>query len=190
MNRPNINSRKPCRSGSGYGYGDGYGSGSGYGSGDGVESFNGEPVFDIDGVQTILRSIRRNYAYGAILNTDLTLTPCYVARIGDHFAHGATLREAVADATAKDMHGRPVETRIADFIRAFPDCEKPVKGTDLYKWHNILTGSCKAGRDAWCRDMGLNPEKEKMSPRRFCELTRDSYGGEIIKKLMDAYNKK
>lgn len=65
-----------------YGSGDGYGSGygSGYGYGDGIKRFNGETVYRIDGVNTLIRSVRGNTAHGAILNDDLTLTSCYIAK--------------------------------------------------------------------------------------------------------------
>lgn len=53
-----------ARSGSGYGYGSGYGSGSGSGygdgddSGDGIKKYGGEDVHMIDGVQTIITSVK------------------------------------------------------------------------------------------------------------------------------------
>lgn len=33
----------------------------GYGSGDGIKSFNGEPVYRIDGVNTLIRSMARQH---------------------------------------------------------------------------------------------------------------------------------
>lgn len=68
--------------GSGYGYGGGYGYGSGDGSGDGsgIKSFNGEQIYRIEGVNTLIHSVRGNIAHGAILNGDLTLTPCYIVK--------------------------------------------------------------------------------------------------------------
>jgi hypothetical protein len=55
--------------------GDGYGSGSGYGygSGDGIKAFCGENVYQIDGIQTIIRKLKGNIAKGVILNSDLTI---------------------------------------------------------------------------------------------------------------------
>ena len=65
-------------SGSGSGYGSGSGSGSGDGSGSGIAEYNGVAVYRIDGVPTLIASVRGNIARGQILNSDLTTTPCYV----------------------------------------------------------------------------------------------------------------
>ena len=87
--------------GYGYGYGDGYGSGhgdgygSGHGDGYGIKNINGESVYRIDGVNTLVRSVRGNTAHGAIVNSDLTLTPCYIVKQDNVFAHGETLRKAM-----------------------------------------------------------------------------------------------
>jgi len=88
-------------SGVGSGYGSGYGSGDGSGNGSGVMSFNDEKVFYVDGVATVFDNIRKNVAKGFILNKVLTLTPCYIAKSGNYFAHGETLRKAVSDAERK-----------------------------------------------------------------------------------------
>ena len=186
--------------GYGYGYGSGYGSGYGYGSGDGygygsgygygVKTIDGQKVWNVDEVQTIFNSVRGNVAKGYILNRDLTRTPCFVVRVGNSFAHGATLHEAVRDATAKDMERSPVSERIKAFVKAHPHKDVVISGRELYDWHHVLTGSCKAGRDAWCRDMGLDPDKDNMTVARFIELTKDSYGGEIIRRLAEIYKAK
>ena len=98
-------------SGSGYGDGSGYGSGYGDGSGYGIKSFNGEPVHRIDGVNTLIRSVRGNTAHGAIVNKDLTLTPCYIVKQDGVFAHGETLREAMEDLRDKLFEDMPEDDR-------------------------------------------------------------------------------
>ena len=127
------------------------------------------------------------YAKGRILNKDLTTTPVFIARVGNSFAHGATLREAQRDAQGKDMENRPVEQRLEAFVKAHPCMDVCYDGKDLYDWHHVLTGSCKAGRDSWCANHGLNPSKDKLTVKRFIELTKDSYGGDIIRELAKAY---
>ena len=95
--------------GSGYGSGDGsgsgggygYGSGYGYGEGSGIKSFNGEFVYLIDGIQTIISNIKGNLARGFILNSDLTLSPCYIYKDNGRFVYGETLRE-VKDALQRE----------------------------------------------------------------------------------------
>ena len=88
------------RSGSGSGYGSrsgtGYGDGDRSGYGDGVSFFDGKPVYQVDGIQTLIYSIVAGFAKGAILNNDLTLTPCFIAKGGNCFAHGETIKKAVA----------------------------------------------------------------------------------------------
>ena len=85
--------------GSGLGSGDGSGYGSGLGSGDGsgyddVKQLNGYEVYVIDDIQTIITSVRSDIAEGFILNADLTLSPCFICKGENLFAHGKTLHEA------------------------------------------------------------------------------------------------
>ena len=180
-------------SGYGYGYGDGYGSCYGYGDGYGIEAIriNGAKkarrVYMIDGVQTIILRIRAGvFAHAAILNADLTITPCYVYRKGDCFAHGATLHDAVRDAEAKWMESRPLDERIAEFVANHPDPDTPYD--DLFEWHHILTGSCEAGRKAWCKDHGYEPT-DSITVKEFIKNTAGDYGGDIIKQLSKHYGK-
>lgn len=181
-----------CGSGDGFGcgcgYGDGYGDDSGYGHGYGydIQAFNGETVYLIDGAQTVIRQVRDNIAKGAILNSDLTLVPCYIVKEGNTFAHGETLHkamEALRDKLFKDM---PEEERIAAFIKEHKAGVKyPV--ADLYDWHHRLTGSCEMGRKAFAKDHNIDIEHDKMTVEEFIKLTENAYGGETIKKLREAY---
>ena len=178
--------------GNGYGVGSssggGYGSSSyGYGSGDGIWEYCGVPVRMVDGVTTLIYSVHRNYAKGAILGTDLMLEPCYIARVGNCFAHGDTIREARCDAVEKDLKKLPVKERIASFVAAHPDPDAECSGRDLYDWHHILTGSCRMGRDEWCREHGLSPARARMTVWEFCRLTADAYGGATIRAVAALY---
>ena len=177
--------------GSGYGYGDGdgYGSGdgSGYGYGINIKSFNGKQVHIIDNVQTIIESVHSSYARGYVLNSDLTLTSCFIAKVSDYFAHGATLKQAVQDAAAKYEKNKPITERIADFKRQYPTLDSIAKGADLYQWHNTLTGSCRLGREQFCRDHNIDPDKVTITVRKFLVLTENAYGKDIIKQVKEAY---
>ena len=175
-------------SGSGYGYGSGDGSGSGSGYGDVITSFCGEQVYSIDGVPTLLRSIHGNVAGGAILSVDLTLTKCYVVKGGGYFAHGDTLQAAQAALEAKILDDMPTEERIAEFIARFRPGEK-YPARLYYDWHHILTGSCKMGREAFARDHGYDLDKDELTPEEFMELTKDAYGGSVIRELIAAWPK-
>ena len=177
-------------SGSGSGYGSGYGSGdgSGYGSGsgDGIKSINGSFVYQIDGVETILDRVHTNVAKGRILKRDLTCEPCYIVKQGSVFAHGSTLRKAMADLAEKLMEGMSEEERIDAFVEAHPELDKPYPNEDLFSWHHRLTGSCEMGRKAFVEERGLTLDGES-TVRGFIELTEDAYGGSVIRALKERY---
>ena len=173
-------------SGTGYGTGDdsgdGYGSGDGSGSGYGIKKYDGEDVHMIDGVQTIITSVHGDIAKGFILQGDLTLTPCFIAKVDGCFAHGETVRQAVTDARDKAFERLAQEERITAFLDAIkPNTEYPVM--TLYDWHHRLTGSCEAGRKAFAKDHGIDLST-CMTREAFFELTKDAYGGSVIREAM------
>lgn len=187
--------------GSGYGcYGDGYGCGAGacdgYGSGDGagigcgvgkgVKELNGDNVYLIDGIQTIIKSVRGNIAQGFILNRDLTLQPCYIVKENNKFAHGYTLHDAFMALQEKLYDESTEEERIEAFVKKFPDYDTPYSNRDLFAYHHVLTGSCRMGRESFCKDKGINIDGST-TVRDFVSLTKDSYGSETIRKLPQAY---
>ena len=171
---------------SGDGSGDGSGSGSGYGSGRGygIQAVSKCPVYQIDGVPTILNHIHGNIAEGFILQSDLTLTSCYVVKENGVFAHGATMREAFDALQEKLYDDCTKEERLTAFKEHFPDFGKKYPAKELFAWHHVLTGSCKAGRMAFCLDRGIDLEKDTYSVVEFIRLTKDAYGGEMIRKLV------
>ena len=177
--------------GSGYGNddssGDGYGDGYGFGSGD-IKALNGNIVDYVDSLPTIIIQVRDNFAKGYTVKNDLTLSPCYVAKVGNSFAHGSTLKEAVADAEAKEMEKMTVEELIAKFVETFGSLDSEHTGQEFYDWHHILTGSCRMGRDEFCKahDVDL---KKKYTIKYFLDLTKESYGGDIIKLIGKEYEK-
>ena len=175
-------------SGYGYGSGDGSGYGSGYGDGSGIEIFNGHKVYCIDNTPTLIYSVRGTIARGAILHDDLTLNDCYIAKVGNSFAHGGTAHDAMRDATAKDVEARPLEERIEEFKKQYPELITKATGKELYDWHHILTGSCTMGRDEFCR--AKNIEMDKLyTIEYFLSLTANSYGSNVIKQVMDSYKR-
>ena len=151
-----------------------------------MDEIDGNKVYLIDGVQTVLQHIHGNVAKGAVLQNDLTLKPCYIAKGGGHFAHGETLRDAMTALTDKLFDDMSEEDRIAAFVEAHPDYCKPYPNRDLYDWHHRLTGSCEMGRTAFVEDKGLSLDEE-MTVEQFVELTRNAYGSSTIRKLPAAY---
>ena len=187
--------------GFGYGNGSGYGDGlcCGYGSEDGsgeggdvsvmnIKTFNGHIIDYIDGVPTIITHIHNDVASGFIIGFDMTLIPCYVAKAGNYFAHGKTLKDALKDAEAKEMGEMPIEERIEKFIEVFGSLDSEHTGKEFYDWHHILTGSCRMGRDEFCEENGINLTK-KYSVRYFLNITKNSYGGDIIKQIINELTK-
>ena len=175
-------------SGDGYGYGDGYGDGygSGSGSGDGIKVFNGDKVYLVDDIQTIFISIRGNVAKGYILQSDLQLKPCFIVKENNKFAHGDTLRDAFNSLQEKLYDDSTEEERIEAFKKKFPEYDVKYDNGDLFTYHHVLTGSCRMGRESFVSDRGLSLDG-KTSIREFVELTKNAYGGDIIKKLPSAY---
>jgi hypothetical protein len=141
----------------------------------------------VDGVQTAFDNIKGNIAKCRILQADMTFKPCYVVRIGNSFAHGETIHEAQRDAMQKHMSDAPEDERLKMFTDKFPTLDTVVTAKELFDWHNVLTGSCMMGRQQWCRDHGVNVETDTFTVKEFIQLTKDSYGGATIKKLIELY---
>ncbi|MGN1218656.1 MAG: hypothetical protein ACI4TD_11910 [Phocaeicola sp.] len=173
--------------GSGYGSGYGYGSGSGYGSGYGygIKSYNEDKIYSIDNIPTIITSVRNNVAKGYIVQSDLTLTPCFAVKENNMFAHGKTLREAFQSLQEKLYDNSTEEERLAKFRENFKEFSAKYPARELFVWHHILTGSCKAGREAFCRDRQIDLDNDMFTVFEFVEMTKDSYNGNIILKLIE-----
>ena len=164
-----------------------YGYGFGADSGD-IKNIYGAQVHIIDGMLTIIRSIHGNVAAGGVLSEDLNLRRCYVVKGVGFFAHGETLREAQKALELKILNNMPTAERIAEFISRFKPGKKYAARL-YYDWHHILTGSCKMGREAFARDHGYDLDKDELTPEEFMELTKDAYGGSVIRELIAAWTK-
>ena len=174
--------------GYGYGYGYGYGDGDGSGDGSGIPEFNGQKVYQVDNVATLIDSVHRNYAKGRILNSDFTTTDCYIAKVGNYFAHGDTLEQAVKDARSKYEENLSTEDRISLFLHQYPNPDMKIPAKELYEWHHKLTGSCTAGRNHFAQEHGINIEKDQFTVREFIALTENSYGSDVTKQLKAKLN--
>ena len=170
----------------GHGAGGCYGDGYGCGVGKGVKELNGDNVYLVDGLQTIIKSVHGNIAQGFILNSDLTLQPCYIVKENNKFAHGDTLHDAFTSLQEKLYDDSTEEERIEAFIKKFPNYDTPYPNCDLFAYHHVLTGSCRMGRESFCKDKGINLDGST-TVREFVSLTKDSYGSEIIRRLPQAY---
>ena len=176
--------------GSGSGYGDGSGDGDGYGYGpdSGIKSINGRDVYFVDNVRTVIEHVHGNYAVGYVLENNVNLVPCYIAKGEGCFAHGETLRKAYNALKAKIEGNKPVDERIADFIAEFPDVDAKVDAARLYNWHHALTGSCEMGRRVFCEEHGVDYQHGTYSVREFIGICKDAYGSDTIRKLSEKLN--
>ena len=172
--------------GYGYGYGDGDGDGYGYGAGYGVKEVSGSVVYIVDNTPTIITSVRANVAQGFILQSDLQTTPCYIVKENNKFAHGDTLRDAFMSLYEKLYDDSTEEERIEAFVKKFPSYDTKYDNKDLFAYHHVLTGSCRMGRESFVNSKGLSLDG-KTSVREFVELTKNAYGGDVIRKLPKAY---
>lgn len=171
--------------GSGSGSGSGYGDGYGYGYGYGLKSLCGEPVYMIDGVPTIITGLRGSVAMGFILLIDLSKRKTFVVKGGGKFAHGEDLHAAQAALEEKLFDDMPIEEKLEAFREKFTPGEAYTVA-DFYDWHHRLTGSCSQGRDAFAQGHELSMN-DAMTPEEFIDLTKDAFGGRIIRQLAEHY---
>ncbi len=80
--------------GDGCGHGDNFGDGYDSGSGDVKSIFVGTPSTGLTEFPQSFAKVSHGVAKGFILHKDFTLTPCFVVKDGNLFAHGKTLHEA------------------------------------------------------------------------------------------------
>lgn len=170
--------------GSGGGYGDG--SGDGYGYGDGWKSINGNKIYRIDNVLTIITHLNKNVAKGKILNRDLTTEDCYVVKGHNEFSHGKTIKEAMQSLEEKIFDNMDTEETIEEFRKKFKD-DRKYKGTTFFKWHHNLTGSCLMGRESFVKNNEIDLNK-MYSVQEFIKLTENDFGGSVIRELKQYYN--
>lgn len=152
----------------------------------GVKVINGYEVHRIDDMPTIITSVRGNVAQGFIVQSDLQLKPCYIVKENNKFAHGETLHDAFNSLQEKLFDDSSEEERLDAFRKEFPEYDVKYDNRDLFKYHHILTGSCRMGRELFVSSKGLSLDG-KTSVREFVKLTKNAYGGDIIKKLPDIY---
>ncbi|MEG2823050.1 MAG: hypothetical protein RR869_10530, partial [Lachnospiraceae bacterium] len=162
------------------GAGDGYG--NGFGNGTGIKQIGKNSIHVIDEIETIIYSVRNNIAKGAILNQDLTLTTCFIVKNEQLYAHGTTLKKAMAAMEEKLFFNMDVDERISSFLKEF-ELNKKYPAKLFFEWHFKLTRSCELGRNSFVKNHGINLKTDQFTVGEFINLTKDEYGGEIIKKL-------
>ena len=168
----------------GNGYGNGYGNGNSYGNG--IKKINGMDVVKIDDIPTAIKRIKGNIAFGYVLEK-MQLKPCYVVKQDNMFAHGKTVKEAFSALQEKLFGNMTADERIDAFLQEIKsNTEYPAK--IFYDWHHRLTGSCEFGRNQFIKNHNIKLD-QLMTVAEFIELTKNDYGGKIIKELEKRLNK-
>ena len=57
---------------------------------------------------------------------------------------------------------------------------------EFFVWHNRLTGSCEMGRKAFAAEHGIDMSATS-TVEAFIELTKNAYGGSVIRQLAERY---
>ena len=172
--------------GDGNGDGDGDGDGDGNGDGDGIilHSFRNKNVYYIDKIPCTFDSIKGNAALVSVINVaDFSDSKMYVAKRGNLFAHGNTLKEAHESVELKYYSTIGRDKAIAEFKNQFK-AGIEYSNNLFYKWHTILTGSCESGKNHWLKENGININGS-MTVAQFIEKTKNAYGSDIIRSLIN-----
>ena len=93
---------------------------------------------------------------------------------------------ALQDKLFDDM---PEEERISAFVETHA-WGVEYSDADFFDWHHRLTGSCELGRRQFAADHGLASLEGKRTVADFIALTRDAYGGSVIRHLEEAYKER
>ena len=145
-------------------------------------SFRGQKVYYIDGIPTVIEKVHVNLAKGYTVNPDLTTQLCIIAKGENKFAHGTTFAEAQKALQDKIFASMDTDEKIDVFLKEFqPDVK--YKAKSFYEWHHKLTGSCEFGRNSFIKNHGIDIENGMYTVKEFIEITKNSFGGEIIRQL-------
>ena len=177
-------------SGDGFGYGNGSNDGSGDDKGfsDNLISYNGQKVYYIDGIATVIQKTKNNLAKGYIINNDLTIKQCYIAKKDNLYAHGETIEQAQKSLQDKVFDNMDSDEKIEIFLSEFKPKEK-YSAKVFFEWHNKLTGSCEFGRNSFIKNHGINLD-DMYSVSEFINITKNDYGSEIIRQLGERWNER
>ena len=131
---------------------------------------------------TVIEKVHFNLAKGFTINSDLTVSPCFVCKGENKFAHGATFAEAMKALQDKIFEDMDTEEKIEAFLKEFKPGVKYAARL-FYEWHHKLTGSCEFGRNSFIKNHGIDLENGMYTIQEFIEYTKNDYGGEIIRQL-------
>ena len=115
------------------------------------------------------------FAHPAFINGDLSKLEnrCYVANIGEHYAHGRTLAEAIEDCQFKLLESKDVEEHVANVIKR--------DAITFDEWR-VITKACRYGT---AHHLGVEP-KDLPNSMPLPEAIEKSKGTSFGQALTDA----
>lgn len=100
---------------------------------------------------------------------------CIVAKRGDYYAHGDTLKEAVEDVNFKFLQ----ETFDLDTLVS----EIKSKKTMSVSEYRLITGACRQGCANFRKSKGI--ESTELPLKEVINITKNEYGGDRVQELFD-----
>lgn len=82
------------------------------------------------------------------------LRRCYVAQLGEHYAHGKTVEKAMRDVRFKSMEREFDQDELVAEIKA--------RGTVLIEDFRLVTGACEEGTRHGMEQAGLDPDADEL----------------------------
>jgi hypothetical protein len=103
------------------------------------------------------------------------LDKCYLAKVGNHWAHGKTAKEAIQDATEK---------AVIDMNQSEVVAEIKASGKVTLAQYRAITGACREGCRHFLQTIG-KPDATELSLEEVKELVKGHYGYD---KFIEAIN--
>ena len=116
---------------------------------------------------------RAKYFGGGDLDS---LKRCHIANIGEYWAHGDSLEQALRDARLKQMQ--------ADFDVEDLIAEVQKTGKVTFNQYRLVTGACESGLRHGLEEMGLSGDLDEMSLEEALERSKGKFGGETFARLV------
>jgi hypothetical protein len=96
---------------------------------------------------------------------------CYIAQIGEYYAHGETISQAVSDARFKQMQDT---MDVESVVRTIKDAGHFTRET-----FRLLTGACSFGVEQFLKEHDLH-DKDTLSISDTLRITKGAYGGSVV----------
>jgi len=143
------------------------------------QTWQGRTLRSIDGIVMVLIGTEHRVGAATVQASRYFGRPddsalVYVATVGEHTAHGATVEDAVEDATLKA--GLIDPTEIIAEIKA--------TGSVTRGQYRAITGACREGVRQWCASQGVADETESLPLAAVLSMTAGQYGGDRLVELL------